>query len=130
MEHDDKKPDRSQQHFANQRTFLAWLRTCIVLIGLGFVIAKFSILLEEVGVVLDKSGKYSSSVDSISISLGISVILFSVALLVYALKNYFDGYKQISALSYTPKNSIVYVSGIGAISFGVIIVVYLFLLYG
>ncbi len=42
---EDKKPDRSTQHLANERTFLAWLRTCIALMGLGFVVARFSLFL-------------------------------------------------------------------------------------
>ncbi len=27
-----------QQHFANERTFLAWIRTCITIMGVGFLI--------------------------------------------------------------------------------------------
>lgn len=34
---------------ANDRTFLAWLRTGISVSGLGFVVAKFALLLEQVG---------------------------------------------------------------------------------
>ncbi len=33
-------------HLANERTFLAWVRTGIALIGFGFVIAKFAIFLD------------------------------------------------------------------------------------
>jgi putative membrane protein len=34
-------PGFPQESMANERTFLAWIRTCIALIGLGFIIAKF-----------------------------------------------------------------------------------------
>ena len=28
-----------QQHLANERTYLAWVRTCITMVGLGFLAA-------------------------------------------------------------------------------------------
>jgi putative membrane protein len=31
---------RAQEHLANERTFLAWVRTTIALIGLGFVLSR------------------------------------------------------------------------------------------
>jgi putative membrane protein len=42
-------PNELRDHLANERTFLAWIRTAITLVGLGFVVAKFGILLREVG---------------------------------------------------------------------------------
>jgi putative membrane protein len=41
-------PNALRDHLANERTLLAWMRTGITLIGLGFVVAKFGILLREV----------------------------------------------------------------------------------
>src|SRR5436309_919958 len=44
-------PNTLRDHLANERTFLAWMRTVIALIALGFVVAKFGIILrEETGV--------------------------------------------------------------------------------
>jgi putative membrane protein len=42
-------PNELRDHLANERTFLAWMRTGITIIALGFVVAKFGILLREVG---------------------------------------------------------------------------------
>src|SRR5918911_4946297 len=54
--------DRSIQFLANERTFLAWLRTSIAIIGLGFVVARFSLFLREFGFVLSQgSGNTNSS---------------------------------------------------------------------
>lgn len=42
-------PNELRDHLANERTFLAWMRTSITIVALGFVVAKFGILLREVG---------------------------------------------------------------------------------
>jgi putative membrane protein len=42
-------PNELRDHLANERTFLAWMRTAITTVALGFVVAKFGILLREVG---------------------------------------------------------------------------------
>jgi putative membrane protein len=40
-------PNTLRDHLANERTFLAWMRTVIAIIALGFVVAKFGIVLRE-----------------------------------------------------------------------------------
>lgn len=42
-------PNELRDHLANERTFLSWIRTAVTIIGLGFVVAKFGILIREVG---------------------------------------------------------------------------------
>jgi putative membrane protein len=39
--------ERTRDYLANERTLLAWVRTGIALIGLGFVVARFHLLLRE-----------------------------------------------------------------------------------
>ena len=47
---EDRAPRPSlRDHLANERTFLAWTRTAITVMALGFVVAKFGILLREIG---------------------------------------------------------------------------------
>lgn len=41
-------PNALRDHLANERTLLAWVRTAVAMIGLGFVVAKFSLLLHEI----------------------------------------------------------------------------------
>lgn len=40
-------PNALRDHLANERTFLAWIRTAIAIIALGFVVAKFGLFLRE-----------------------------------------------------------------------------------
>lgn len=43
---EDKK---AVEYLANERTFLAWIRTSIAIMSLGFVVAKFGLWLSELG---------------------------------------------------------------------------------
>lgn len=45
--------ERASEYLANERTFLAWIRTSIAVISLGFVVAKFSVWLHELAWRLD-----------------------------------------------------------------------------
>jgi putative membrane protein len=47
------KAGHTSDHLANERTFLAWIRTSISVIGLGFVVAKFSVWLRQLAVRFD-----------------------------------------------------------------------------
>ena len=40
---------RVSDYLANERTFLAWIRTSIAVMSLGFVVAKFSLWLRLLG---------------------------------------------------------------------------------
>ena len=44
---------QAAEYLANERTFLAWVRTSIAVISLGFVVTKFSLWMHEIAVRLD-----------------------------------------------------------------------------
>ena len=44
---DNFNPNRARDHLANERTFLAWVRTGVATIVFGFAIGRFSIALRE-----------------------------------------------------------------------------------
>lgn len=41
-----KFASRTRDHLSNERTFLAWIRTTLALIGLGFLLARLGLFLE------------------------------------------------------------------------------------
>jgi putative membrane protein len=125
---EDKMPDRSTQFLANERTFLAWLRTSLALIGLGFVVSRFGLFLRELGIRMKESAIVQPSIHSHSSLLGISMVFFGAALILYALKNYLDTNKAILRGTYTPNDSPIYALTIGVVIFSIVIAYYLFLL--
>lgn len=45
-----REETRAREHLANERTLLAWIRTSITLMGLGFVVARFGLFLRQLAV--------------------------------------------------------------------------------
>ena len=46
---------KCREHLANERTFLAWIRTSVAIIAFGFVIEKFSLFMKQMSFILGKS---------------------------------------------------------------------------
>lgn len=131
MDAADKKPDHTTNHLANERTFLAWLRTCIVLFGLGFIMAKYDILLEQLALLAGNTKMHDISVSSSALFiLGTGIIAFAVALIIYALKNYLDTFKAIEKDVYVSKHPIIYFASIGMVILGLIVITYLIVVFG
>ena len=64
---DDKK---ATEHLANERTFLAWVRTSIAIMSLGFVVARFGLWLRELATRLAPQAPMHGSGSSAPIGLG------------------------------------------------------------
>jgi putative membrane protein len=133
----DKIPtDNSQQHLANERTFLSWLRTAIALIGLGFIVARFGLFLREFGLVVKNANdSNNSSAASTAASIfghyqssliGISIIILGIVLIVLALRNYVTTRSSINKGLYIPSNFNVFAASISLVFLGILIIVYLF----
>ena len=133
----DKIPtDNSQQHLANERTFLSWLRTAIALIGLGFIVARFGLFLREFGLVVKNAndGNNSSAASTAasifghyqSSLIGISIIILGIVLIVLALRNYVTTRSSINKGLYIPSNFNVFAASISLVFLGILIIVYLF----
>lgn len=94
--------------------------------GLGFVVARFSLFLKEFGIITKNQIIPSNlPTPSSSTMLGMSMIGLGILLIIYALINYLKTQKAIEAGIYVPRPSIVYLSTIVIVVFGVITIAYL-----
>ena len=75
-------------HAANERTFLAWVRTGIAVIALGFVVEKFDLFIRTLASAKLSDAAVLSRLQSLSGPLGhydgIALIVFGIALVILA----------------------------------------------
>lgn len=133
---DKRKTDRSQQYLANERTFLSWVRTSIAMIGLGFIISKFSLFLTEFRIIIfgyslesSELNPYQtpSSIDQISNWIGIGTVSLAIVLILFALKNYLSTHKSIKTQTYSPNQKTIYFTTAIIVFLSIIVFVYLVL---
>ena len=113
--------NRARDHLANERTFLAWIRTGVATIVFGFAIGRFAIALEEF---LRFQGK-STNTPGLTVWLGIISIVFGVGLVFAGLFRYRATRMQLDAGTFEPAGFIIDLVSILLALFGVLLAAYL-----
>lgn len=70
---------------AAERTYLAWVRTGVALMGFGFVVARFGLFLRELGATRSVA---SQQPHALTIPIGISLIVVGILVTGYAAVNH------------------------------------------
>jgi putative membrane protein len=80
-------------YFAAERTFLAWLRTGLALMGIGFTIARFSLFLQEERVAGSATTHQSLPVYSgeTMVVMGVAMMIFSILRFLYLTRQLREG---------------------------------------
>jgi putative membrane protein len=78
---------RATEYLANERTFLAWIRTSIAVISLGFLVAKFSVWLRELSEHLDHP-QMQAHRPGISLPIGVAMMILGGLLALLAAWRY------------------------------------------
>jgi len=68
-------------YWAEERTFLAWIRTGIGLMGFGFVVARFGLFLRELAS-LKTIGQFQTS--ALSVPLGVALLVAGVVVNIFS----------------------------------------------
>jgi len=100
METQDKKPAGAADHLANERTFLAWVRTSIALMGFGFVIVKFALFIRQISIVL--GDKVTPPGRGISAIIGVTMVALGPLMTTLAFIRYRNIEKQLNESSFFP----------------------------
>ncbi|MFI5450352.1 MAG: YidH family protein [Candidatus Bathyarchaeia archaeon] len=91
------RTDKVTAHLANERTYLAWVRTGIVVITLGFAVARFGLALTSVVDVIPAL-RYSSVV-------GITLVFLGGVIELFAFFRYRNNQRMISENRYETASS-------------------------
>ncbi|NJR65091.1 MAG: DUF202 domain-containing protein [Leptolyngbyaceae cyanobacterium CRU_2_3] len=101
------KIDRQREHQANERTFLAWLRTSIALIGFGFAIARFGLFMHQLE---SAFGQEQTSISPVinSENLGVALVILGITTIAIAAWRYNRVFWQIEQGDYRPNRLIIW----------------------
>lgn len=102
-------------YFALERTFLAWIRTGLALMGFGFVVARFGIFLREIqmttGAVVPQRTEFSAWAGTALVLMGVTVQAISMARYVHIVRQLNRG-EDVTGI---PSKTALTVSGILAL---------------
>lgn len=77
-----EKKNNTGDHLANERTFLAWMRTSVALMGFGFILVRFSVFLRQLTLLnaerhIYSNKEYSGLAGLILVGTGVVVLFLS-----------------------------------------------------
>jgi putative membrane protein len=119
---------RITDHMANERTFLAWIRTNIGIMAFGFVIEKFGIFIRQIGLVLGKGAVQNMPTShGYSEIIGVLIVGFGILMNLIAYINFKRVEKQIEqrAMTYHSSGTIYALLIITIIAVGIFLIIYL-----
>ena len=117
------KPKNLNDHLANERTFLAWLRTGIGVMAFGFVVVKFSLFLKQFSLIFGNQNIIHSK--GYSAEIGILLVVFGLIISIFGYFRYKKKKKQINEDSFKNNSFLIGLSTIILIVFTLILIWYL-----
>src|SRR5690606_8394799 len=111
---------KPNDHLANERTFLAWMRTSIGIMGFGFIVVKFSMFIKHISLLIE--GKITISEMNNSGIIGVLLVVIGVLTAILALVNYKRIKKQLHTGNYSSSNPLTTFLTIGMVFISVVLV--------
>ncbi len=108
-------------HLANERTFLAWVRTAITIMAFGFVVAKFGLLLRELS-----GGTVGTAAPApLSEATGVLLVLAGAAVLLLGFARFRTARQELEAGEYRVHTALEWALTLTMVAIGVGLAIYL-----
>lgn len=119
-----------RDHLANERTFLAWVRTSIGIMAFGFVVEKFALFIRQISLFfstqnIQQSHALSSAHQTSSSVFGIFLVGFGALMGLFAFIKYRQIEKQIEENNFRYSTTLAAVVTTLVVLIGIFLVVYL-----
>ena len=127
---EDKKSSGVQNrrvHMANERTFLAWIRTSIGIMAFGFVVEKFALFIKQMSLILGNANIENALPPSHGYSAIVGIFLVGLGTLMglLAFVRYRKVERQIDEDTYQPSSMLDLLLTLSVLAVGIFLVVYL-----
>jgi len=125
-----KKPAKvgdSRVHMANERTFLAWIRTSIGIMAFGFVVEKFALFIKKLSYFFGKANISEASPDAWGYStiFGIGLVAMGALMGLLAFIRYRKVEREIDEDTYRPSLLLDIMVAMAILAIGIFLVFYM-----
>ena len=116
-----------RDHLANERTFLAWIRTSIGIMAFGFVVEKFSLFIKEMAAILGKTHIDNTPLflHGASSVFGIALVALGAVIALLAFIKYTMICHQIEDQTFKPAMKLNILLTLSILLIGILLVIYL-----
>ena len=118
---ENANPSRARDHLANERTFLAWVRTGAAIVVFGFAIGRFSIAMRQLTALQGHALRSAG----VSVWMGSGAIAAGVMLVVAGLVRYRKTRSQLDSGTFEPAGFVLDLITILTVVFGLVLAGYL-----
>jgi putative membrane protein len=131
MDKQAHSPSQSKptDHMANERTFLAWVRTSVGIMAFGFVVERFALFIKQITLYFSTQAAagpaLSSAHQKYTSSFGIFLVALGALMGLFSFLSYRKVEKQLKENKYHPSAALPAILTVLVIVMGIFLVVYL-----
>ena len=122
-ERESKGGHNRRVHMANERTFLAWIRTSIAIMAFGFVVEKFSLFVKQFAYYFGK--EVAPPAPGYSSVFGVILVGLGALMGVLAFIRYKTVQRQIDEDTYAPSRILSILLTLSVLTIGIFLMLYL-----
>ena len=119
-----KSKGNTTDHLANERTYLAWMRTSIGIMAFGFVVVKFSLFVKRISLLFGKPEDIIPN-RGYSAIVGIVLVLVGTITTILSYIRYRQSEKQIREGTYVHSTLLITIISVFILIVSVLLIIYL-----